>query len=559
MHRTASDPALRPLALGLLILGCCAPALAQASGSPPPTTQEDAEAAADSESETGTEAGTGTETETETESEEPRPQAPELPPQEERAEQVDDDREKPIDVQLGAQAAADAEAAEAQAQVEAKQQSERDRKRRKDKPWIERWRPERNMIELGLFGGVFLADPEHDLYDPRTAPQEPLWEAAPDVGVRLGYFPLRVLGVEAEFSAVPNRVRSLTDDPVFVYGFRGHAIAQLPFHSVTPFFLASGGLLGVRSNIILLGNDIDPAVHYGGGVKVFFNRWLGARVEARNIISALEARQDSATSHVQVLAGLTFTFLRAKPKPIPVQPPPPDPDRDKDGFRNEVDECPDEPGVAPHGCPDTDGDGFRDSEDECPEVPGVAPAGCPAVDTDGDGILDPVDACPEVKENYNGYEDEDGCPDELPEKVKKFTGTIEGIFFEFNEAKIRPESKPKLDEAVEILKEYENIRVRITGHTDDVGTPEFNEELSEKRAAAVKQYLVDEGVDPDRIETEGKGATDPLVPNTTDENRAKNRRIEFQVIDQGTPKDDGNGNGTKADSAAEKPQEPPED
>jgi outer membrane protein OmpA-like peptidoglycan-associated protein len=397
-------------------------------------------------------------------------------------------------------------------------------------PWIKRWRPERHLIEAGLFGGVFLASDDHDLYDPRTAPQEPLWAAAPDLGVRLGYFPLRPLGVEAEFSAVPHRVRSITNDFAFVYGFRAHAIAQLPYYNVVPFFLAGYGLMGVRSNILILGDDVDPAFHYGGGVKVFFNRWVGARVEARNIITAAEARQDSGASHVQILAGVTFTFNRAKQKKFVAPPPPPDPDRDKDGILNEADDCPDQTGVEPHGCPDTDGDGFRDSADACPEVPGVKPDGCPPKDTDGDGFLDHEDACPREPETFNGYQDQDGCPDELPAPVREFNGTIEGIVFDFNKDTIRASSKPVLDRALETLKEWPEIRVKIIGHTDDVGTPEVNQDLSRRRAEAVKQYLIEGGVDASRVETEGRGATEPRAPNDTEENRAKNRRIEFNVL-----------------------------
>lgn len=403
---------------------------------------------------------------------------------------------------------------------------------RKQTPWIRRWRPEPHLVAVDLFGGVFLADPEHDLYDPRTAPQEPLWAVAPDVGLRAGYFPLRVLGVEAEFSAVPTRLRSITNDFAFVYGFRGHAVLQLPFYSVVPFFLVGYGLLGVRSHILILGDDVDPAFHYGGGVKVYVNRWVGLRVEARSIVSAAEARQDSGVGHVQVLGGVTFTFNRKPPPKRPPEPPYVDPDRDRDGFPNERDACPDVTGVAPDGCPDRDGDGFRDDLDLCPDEPGIAPAGCPDKDTDGDGIMDSADQCDDEREVYNGFEDLDGCPDERPAEIEEFDGIIPGIEFDFEKATIRPSSQPVLDRAVEILEKY-GLRVRITGHTDDVGTPEFNEELSRQRAEAVKAYLVEAGVDPSRIEIEGRGATEPLAPNDSEANRAKNRRIEFKVLSQG--------------------------
>lgn len=433
--------------------------------------------------------------------------------------------------------------------------SEKDRMRRKDRPWITRWKPERNMLELGVYAGVFLPSERHDLYDPDTAPSEPYWAAAPNVGARIGYFPLSPLGVELEAGAVPTRMRNITNDFALLYGFRGHVVAQLPFYSVVPYFLAGYGLMGVASSIASNGNDVDPAFHYGGGVKVYFNRWVGARFEARNIISATEATQNSGASHVQVIGGVTFTFLRSKPKALPPAPPPVDPDRDKDGFLNETDRCPDDPGVAPAGCPDTDGDGFPDIDDKCVEVPGVAPDGCPVQDTDEDGIYDRDDKCVFRPETWNGFEDEDGCPDDLPPKVKEFSGTIPGIEFEFNEAKIRPSSKPTLDRAAETLEEYPELRVRITGHTDDVGTEEFNLDLSKRRAEAVKQYLVDAGIDADRIQTEGVGSAEPVVPNTSDENRAKNRRIEFEILSSG-PQKMGASPKQGGDASADGPKEP---
>jgi OmpA-OmpF porin, OOP family len=419
---------------------------------------------------------------------------------------------------------------EAAPSAESSGESESSTKDRGDQPWLYRWRPERNMVELGLYGGMFFASEDHDLYDPITAPQDPLWSVSPDIGVRAGYFPLRVLGIEAEFSAVPTRVRTITNDFAFVYGFRGHLVAQLPFHSVVPFFLIGYGMLGVRSHILVLGNDIDPAFHYGAGVKVNINRWLSVRTEFRNIVSAATANQGSGTLHWQALFGLAVTLGRDKAKVQPRPEPPPDPDRDKDGIPNEVDECPDVPGVAPHGCPDTDGDGFRDSEDKCPEVPGVAPDGCPVKDSDGDGIPDHLDDCPFEAETFNGFEDEDGCPDDVPDKIKQFTGTIDGIVFDFNKATIDPSSKPKLDEAIALLEEYPDLKINIVGHTDAVGTDEFNQTLSEERAAAVKQYLVDGGVDPSRITTEGRGSSEPVASNDTEEGRAKNRRIDFDIV-----------------------------
>jgi outer membrane protein OmpA-like peptidoglycan-associated protein len=398
----------------------------------------------------------------------------------------------------------------------------------KEKPWLRRWEPQRNLGELGIAGGVLFPSADHDLYDPRTRPQKALWNAGPDISFRAAFFPLRPLGVEAEFSGNPTRARTTTNDPVFVYGFRGHVILQVPVTRINPFLLGGYGLMGIRSNILVLGNDIDPAFHYGGGVKIAVTRMMSARVEARQIVSATAALQDSGTYHVQLLAGLSLVLGR-KVDVAPLAPPPENPDRDGDGIFNEVDECPDTPGTKPSGCPDTDGDGFVDSVDACVEIPGVEPRGCPSRDTDGDKIADRDDECVFLPENYNDHLDEDGCPERLPPKLVQFDGVISGIVFDFGKDTIRPESKPKLDSAVAVLQEFPGVSIKIVGHTDNVGTEEANLDLSQRRAKSVKKYLTDAGVDASRIETDGLGPNAPIADNTSEEGRALNRRIEFEI------------------------------
>jgi outer membrane protein OmpA-like peptidoglycan-associated protein len=313
-----------------------------------------------------------------------------------------------------------------------------------------------------------------------------------------------------------------------LWAARGSVVVQLPFWNVAPFLLGGAGAMGVSSPAILLGNDVDPAAHWGGGVKIFLNRYVGLRVEARHVIAAREATQRSQVSHVEVLGGFFVTLGRKKPVPLP----PPDPDRDDDGFPNERDTCPDVPGVSPDGCPprDSDEDGFIDSEDACPYEKGVEPDGCPTRDQDGDGITDDRDQCIDRPETDNGYQDEDGCPDELPEEIKEFQGVIEGIEFELDSAIIREGSKPILDRAVKVLRDYGDIRIEIVGHTDDQGTPEYNEKLSRERAEAVEKYFVDQGIDDARLETRGAGEKEPLTSNATEDGRAKNRRTEFKIL-----------------------------
>ncbi|MEM9458709.1 MAG: OmpA family protein, partial [Myxococcota bacterium] len=183
--------------------------------------------------------------------------------------------------------------------------------------------------------------------------------------------------------------------------------------------------------------------------------------------------------------------------------------------------------------PDSDGDGILDPDDRCPDTPGVAAyQGCPIPDSDGDGILDPDDRCPDEPEKENNYQDEDGCPDEVPAEAQIFDGVIEGIFFDTAKSTIKAKSRPKLDRAVAVLKQYPDLRIEIAGHTDSQGDDTSNLELSRERAEAVKAYLTDRGIDGSRIRTRGAGETEPIADNATKKGRAQNRRIEFHRIDR---------------------------
>jgi OOP family OmpA-OmpF porin len=105
------------------------------------------------------------------------------------------------------------------------------------------------------------------------------------------------------------------------------------------------------------------------------------------------------------------------------------------------------------------------------------------------------------------------------------------IYFDFDKATIKPESEPILDEVSDFLKANPNMKMEIQGHTDSKGTAAYNLKLSDRRAAAVKAYLVkDEAIKPDRLTTKGYGLTKPVASNDTEEGRAKNRRVEFAPI-----------------------------
>jgi outer membrane protein OmpA-like peptidoglycan-associated protein len=224
----------------------------------------------------------------------------------------------------------------------------------------------------------------------------------------------------------------------------------------------------------------------------------------------------------------------------------PELDNDDDRIPDASDKCPlvaeDRDGVEDEdGCPDgdDDADGVADGADKCPaereDVDGFQDDdGCPDLDNDGDGIADATDQCPLEAETVNGQADEDGCPDDRP--VATVTATSieisDKIFFDLNRARIKSASNGILDAVAEVLKTNADLSVRIEGHTDDSGSSESNRELSQKRAEAVRDYLVAKGVDAARLEAVGYGEDKPLVEGTSDEARSKNRRVEFVIVDR---------------------------
>jgi outer membrane protein OmpA-like peptidoglycan-associated protein len=235
------------------------------------------------------------------------------------------------------------------------------------------------------------------------------------------------------------------------------------------------------------------------------------------------------------------------------------PDRDKDGIPDHLDKCPDKPGPKKfEGCPDSDGDGIPDHLDKCPTVPGPKEfEGCP--DSDGDGIPDHLDKCPTIpgpKENHGcpwPDRDKDGVPDHLDKcptvpgpkenhgcpvaEVKVVRGRAviditQKIHFEFNKHNIMKNSHYILNNVASILEKYPDMRIRIEGHTDRIGTHSYNIWLSRKRAQSVSQYLMLKGIERRRLISNGYGFTRPIATNRTPEGRAENRRVEFVILDK---------------------------
>ena len=206
------------------------------------------------------------------------------------------------------------------------------------------------------------------------------------------------------------------------------------------------------------------------------------------------------------------------------------PDSDGDGVPDIDDKCPDVPGLAEfNGCPDTDGDGVADPDDECPDVAGPAENnGCPWPDGDGDGVPDKDDLCPDVP----GTVANQGCP-EITEGVRKsLNDYAKTILFDTGKSSIKEQSAGVLNNIVEILQEYKYARFNIEGHTDSVGSAATNQRLSEERAGAVRNYLIENGVASDRLVSRGFGEDRPIASNNTREGRRTNRRVEINLIQE---------------------------
>jgi outer membrane protein OmpA-like peptidoglycan-associated protein len=147
------------------------------------------------------------------------------------------------------------------------------------------------------------------------------------------------------------------------------------------------------------------------------------------------------------------------------------------------------------------------------------------LDSDGDGIVDSQDKCPNLK----GVAEKNGCPLIPKEMIEAIEDAIKNINFETNSDVITASSFPSLEKVAKVLTIDPNVKVAINGHTDNVGDPTYNLTLSQKRSDAVKKYLVDKGVAADRITATGYGETKPIADNSTDEGKAKNRRVEFDL------------------------------
>ena len=460
-------------------------------------------------------------------------------------------------------------------------------------------KPGPGKLEAGLFLGGFISNFYHQFYDPDVMPnREELDQVSPEFGLRFAIFPSRLVGVEFEGSLIMASTKD-SGEGAQIYTGRAQLILQKPGR-ITPFVGAGIAINYLSSDDTVLGSDTDFPIHIGGGIRFFATKSIALRVDGRFIRGP--SQQDPYTlnaSYGEFTLGLSFN-----PSPGPSSTSdeqPLDPDPDKDGIVGAADACPTEAGTNPDGCPskDQDGDGVMDGADKCAGEPETINAfqdedGCPDTlpDTDADGFDDSKDKCPAEAEDKDGFQDEDGCPDadndgdgamdgldkcpmqagplenggcpdtdtdsdgvvdrldncpqeagakdnqgckkkQLVVITKDQLKILDQVYFKTNSAALDKKSNKLLDNMAFVLKAHpEILKVRIEGHTDDVGDDAKNLALSQSRAESVVAYLVKAGVEAARFEAVGFGETKALVEGKTKKARAANRRVEFNVVAQ---------------------------
>lgn len=306
------------------------------------------------------------------------------------------------------------------------------------------------------------------------------------IGVGLNF--TENIGGEFTFNAADSKYQGYTAQ-ILIYRLDliYHLTGMLP-ENVVPYFAAGTGISSYNNNQLGFSKEYDFLLNAGLGLKYYLSRNLALRGDARYII-------DIASSEINYnllyCAGLTFEF----------------------GIPGE------EPQVAAPVEP------TKEKEELCPQ----GPVGCVEKDwckkdSDGDGVPDCIDKCPNTPKGTKV--DANGCPPPAEQGIIIFRN----IHFDFGKSDIKPESYQVLDQVVDYLKANPGIKMEVDGHTDNKGTPEYNIKLSDWRADSVRKYLMGKGVPSDRLEVKGFGLTKPIVPNDSEENRARNRRVEFKPI-----------------------------
>ncbi len=443
------------------------------------------------------------------------------------------------------------------------------------------WADPESPFEVGAFGGGFISSSDHQFYDlPKfpdpTMPRPSLQTVAPMFGLRALLQFSDNLGLEADGSWTLESTQGASDS-VTVIHVGGTAIAQVPVaeHRIIPFAGLGWGVWDSKSTA--LGNTLHFPVHGEVGARLFITDTIAVRLDLRYYRGpSWVAPYTLAAGYAEFGLGFSWVpqFTPSKPEPerpdgdadgdgipdskdgCPNEPEDkdmfmdddgcPDPDNDGDGIPDAVDKCPLDPedydGFQDQdGCPDVDNDndGIPDERDLCPNEPEDKDGykdldGCPDPDNDGDGIPDELDKCPNEPETVNGVEDQDGCPDKgdglvvlSPERLE----LLEPI--QFDRDKLSKKSTNLMGQIAATLRGHAEIaRLRVTAYVQPSKDPDKDQELSDKRANGVRDWLVQWGVDPKRLIARGFGSTKPLVSPDQKGAAAINDRVELIILER---------------------------
>jgi OOP family OmpA-OmpF porin len=274
-----------------------------------------------------------------------------------------------------------------------------------------------------------------------------------------------------------------------VFAWRAHALLRFTrWHHLAPHLVVGGGGETVTSSSPFMSKESDPVAYWGAGARVPLARGWHLRIDLRH--GVMPARGSGATSTLEAALGVGATFGEPAAAPrqrwvepevaAPVGPAPAAPERDAapdpdgDGIAGDADRCPDQP---------EDFDGFEDDD------------GCPEPDNDRDGFEDVRDACPGEPETVNGFEDDDGCPDQLPaDVVAALAATVR---FEPGRARVPERGRAALAPVLAMRRGRAELQLVLVGHPERPGV----DELARRRAEAIKWYLVDQGIAGDRLTT----------------------------------------------------------
>jgi len=364
------------------------------------------------------------------------------------------------------------------------------------------------------------------------APAHPELQNGFELGGRVArpFLPWFVPELELAISpTTTNAVGGAKAASVFWFEPRLHLRFELmPGRRVQPFVVVGGGTpVALSSSSKTFSTSIIGDGYLGGGVRFDTQKGFALRLDAR--LAVLPSQPTSgfgATAEVDIGIGIEFTLgvpHRQTTEELRLARGTPLPDRDGDGIPDDKDACPDRA---------EDFDGFEDED------------GCPDIDNDLDRVLDIADKCPNVRETYNGFEDDDGCPDTVPPDVDALRGTIEGLLYAEGETVVRESGLPGLRKIAKTMTAHPSIRVVLIGHTDDREAQQFataedgqpapdadtlSADLARARAEAVKNALIALGIPQSRIVVEGRGGEEPVADNGKPRGRLANRRVEIKL------------------------------